>query len=175
MNKRLGSLKTLTVAFAGIACGLAHAADLLLPPQQAPIVTPVPVYNWTGIYVGLNAGYGLGQQLPGSLFGDSFSAFNYNANGWLGGATAGAQIQSGHTVIGIEGDIDWANITGAGTGPIAFNGFQIGTATLSSTLSSVSTIRTRIGYAADNWLFYITGWLCCWQSDIEYHVIYFCL
>ena len=34
---------------------------------------------------------------------------------------------------------------------------QIGTATLSSTLSSVSTLRTRVGYAADNWLFYEGG------------------
>lgn len=40
-----------------------------------------------------------------------------------------------------------------------FNGAQIGTATLSSTLSSVSTLRTRVGYAADNWLFYVTGGL----------------
>ena len=25
--------------------------------------------------------------------------------------TAGAQIQAGHTVLGLEADIDWANIT----------------------------------------------------------------
>ena len=39
-----------------------------------------------------------------SLYFDNFTAFNFNANGWLGGLTAGAQIQSGHTVIGMEGD-----------------------------------------------------------------------
>ena len=77
----------------------------------------------------------------------------------------GAQIQSGHTVIGIEADIDWANITGSGTGPILFNGAQIGTATLSSTLSSVSTLRTRVGYAADNWLFYVTGGIAVTEAS----------
>ncbi len=47
---------------------------------------------------GVNGGYGFGQQTPGSLFGGDFSAFNYNANGWLGGLTAGAQLQNGQGV-----------------------------------------------------------------------------
>jgi outer membrane immunogenic protein len=139
-------------------CSFAYAADLpVAPVYQAPIVAPA--YSWTGIYVGVNGGYGFGQQTPGSLFGDSFSAFNYNANGWLGGVTAGAQIQSGHTLLGLEADIDWARINGSSSGTVSFNGFPIGTATLSSTLSSVSTARTRVGYALDNWLFFITGGL----------------
>ena len=28
------------------------------------------------------------------------------------GGTFGAQIQQGYVVIGLEGDLDWANITG---------------------------------------------------------------
>lgn len=141
-------------------CGFAYAADLpLAPAYQAPIVVPVPVYTWTGLYLGINGGYGFGQQTPGSLFGDAFSAFNYNANGWLGGLTAGAQIQNGHTLLGLEADIDWAHINGSSTGTVSFNGFPMGTATLSSTLSSVSTARARVGYALDNWLFFVTGGL----------------
>ena len=158
MKRFLGAIAAGLVSFA--TCIAAQAADL--PPEpayKAPIVVPVPVYNWTGIYLGINGGYGFGQQTPGSLFGDSFSAFNYNGNGWMGGITAGAQLQSGHTVIGLEADIDWANITGSGTGPVAFNGAPIGTATVSSSLSSISTARARVGYALDNWLFYATGGL----------------
>jgi outer membrane immunogenic protein len=148
-----------TIAFAVFTYGLGNAADLPVAPPMPYIPAPAPVYNWTGIYVGVNGGYGFGQQTPGSLFGDSFSAFNYNGNGWLGGGTVGAQIQSGHTVIGLEGDIDWARINASGSGPVAFNGFQIGTATLSSSLSSISTLRARVGYAYENWLFYGTGGL----------------
>jgi outer membrane immunogenic protein len=85
-----------------------------------------------------------------SLFSSDFSAFNYNANGWLGGLTAGAQIQAGRTVMGLEADIDWANIVGSSRGAVNFNGAPIGTATLSSTLSSVSTARARVGYALEN-------------------------
>src|ERR1700722_14432939 len=105
----------LAILFAAILAGLlnfgfAYAADLpLAPAYQAPIVVPVPVYTWTGLYLGINGGYGFGQQTPGSLFGDAFSAFNYNANGWLGGLTAGAQIQNGHTLLGLDADIDWAH------------------------------------------------------------------
>jgi outer membrane immunogenic protein len=62
-------------------------------------------------------------------------------------------------VIGLEGDIDWTNIKGSGTGPVTRFGVLNGTATLSSTVSSISTIRTRVGYAQDNWLFYGTGGL----------------
>jgi outer membrane immunogenic protein len=148
-----------TAASLLVACGFAHSADLPLEPAyKAPMVQPVPVYNWTGIYLGVNGGYGIGQQTPGSLFGDSFSAFNYNGNDWLGGITAGAQLQSGHTVIGLEADIDWASISGSGTGPMSFNRAAIGTATLSSTLSSVSTARARVGYA-----FRQLALLCDWR------------
>jgi outer membrane immunogenic protein len=133
-----------------------HGADLSMP---APIVSPQPAYSWTGIYLGINGGYGFGQFTPMSLFSSDFSAFNYNANGWLGGLTTGAQIQAGHTVLGLEADIDWSNITGSSSGTINFNGAPIGTATLSSTLSSVSTAKARVGYALDNWLFFATGGL----------------
>ena len=147
-------------------CGFAYAADLpLAPGYQAPIVPPIPVYTWTGIYFGVNGGYGFGQQTPGSLFGGDFSAFNYNANGWLGGLTAGAQLQNGHTLLGLEADIDWAHINGSSLGTVSFNGSPIGTATLSSTLSSISTARARVGYALDNWLLFVTA---AWPSPTKH-------
>jgi len=138
----------------------AHAADLPMAPSYQPAAAPAAVqqvYNWTGIYLGLNGGYTFGQSTPMSLYSDNYTAFNYSTNGGIGGLTVGAQIQSGRTVIGIEGDIDWASISGSSRGPIFLNGNNIGIATLSSTVNSISTLRTRIGYANNNWLFYGTG------------------
>jgi outer membrane immunogenic protein len=156
--------KTVTLAAVGatvaLGCARSYGADLYPEPAYkaaVPVVAPVPVYSWTGIYFGINGGYAFGQATPMSLYSSDFSAFNFNTNGWLGGVTAGAQIQSGHTVIGVEGDIGWTNINGSSTGVIKFNGAPIGSATLSSSLSSISTLRTRVGYAYDNWLFYGTG------------------
>jgi outer membrane immunogenic protein len=159
---RLNLFAATIVVGTALTFGLANAADLepapvyrAPPPVAAPV--PVPYYNWTGIYLGVNGGYTFGQSTPMSLYGSDFSAFDFSANGWLLGGTAGAQIQSGHTVIGVEADIDWANITGSASGNVFHLGTLVGPATLSSTVNSISTLRTRIGYAADNWLFYVTG------------------
>jgi outer membrane immunogenic protein len=158
MKKTLRAIVAAT-ALMTITLG-AQAADLPMAPSYQPAAAPVvvrQVYNWTGIYLGLNGGYTFGQSTPMSLYSDSFTAFDYDASGFLGGLTAGAQIQSGHTVIGLEADIDWANITGSGRGTILNNSVLVGTASLSSTVNSISTLRTRIGYADNNWLYFLTG------------------
>jgi outer membrane immunogenic protein len=156
-------LRSLVAAAALLNIPLAaHGADLPAAPSYQPAAAPAvvqQVYNWTGIYFGLNGGYTFGQSTPMSLFSSDYTAFNFNANGGFVGLTAGAQIQSGHTVIGIESTIDWADLTGSSRGPIFLNGNNIGTATLSANVNSISTIQMRIGYAADNWLIYGTGGL----------------
>jgi outer membrane immunogenic protein len=133
----------------------ASAADLPMQAYKSPVVV-APVYNWTGIYVGANAGYGSGKQDPLGLFSNDFSRFNYTLSGGMIGGTFGAQIQSGHVVMGLEGDIDWTSMTGSGTGSVVKLGVLQGTATISSKVSVIDTLRTRIGYAENNWLFYGT-------------------
>jgi outer membrane immunogenic protein len=46
-----------SVALLGFTAG-AMAADL--PRRAPPVFVPVPVFTWTGFYVGVNAGYGWG-------------------------------------------------------------------------------------------------------------------
>jgi outer membrane immunogenic protein len=143
------------VAFVALSSASAFAADL---PMQAYKSAPTvaPVYNWTGIYVGANAGYGSGKQDPLGLFSNDFARFNYTLSGGMIGGTFGAQIQSGHVVLGLEGDIDWTSMRGSGSGSVVKFGVLQGTATISSKVSVIDTLRTRIGYAQDNWLFYGT-------------------
>ncbi|MFZ0811204.1 MAG: outer membrane beta-barrel protein [Bradyrhizobium sp.] len=150
MNKHIIAAVVLAFTSAG-----AFAADL---PMQTPYkATPViAVYNWTGIYVGANAGYATGQQNPLGLFSSDFAPFNYTLSGGMIGGTFGAQIQSGHVVMGLEGDIDWTSMSGSGTGPVTKFGILQGTATISSNVSIIDTLRARIGYAQDNLLFYGT-------------------
>ena len=52
--------------FAFVAtCIAAQAADLpMSAPYQPPVMPPVAVYTWTGLYIGANGGYGFGQQTP---------------------------------------------------------------------------------------------------------------
>ena len=90
---------------------VAQAADLPTKTYgPAPVVAQV--YNWTGFYVGVNGGYGWGAQDPLTLFSNRFDRTNFNISGGMFGGTIGAQIQQGYVVLGIEGDLDWANIKG---------------------------------------------------------------
>jgi outer membrane immunogenic protein len=144
---------------AGIAISSvgAYAADLPMQTAYKSAAVVAPIYNWTGIYVGANAGYGSGKQDPLGLFSNDFTAFNYTLSGGMIGGTLGAQIQSGHVVMGLEGDVDWTSMTGTGSGTVTKLGIlQPGIATISSKVSVIDTLRTRVGYAQDNMLFYGT-------------------
>jgi outer membrane immunogenic protein len=147
--------KLLATTFLAFISANAFGADLPMQAYKSPPVVP-PVYNWTGIYVGVNAGYGVGKQDPLGLFSNDFARFDYTLSGGMIGGTLGAQIQSGHVVLGLEGDIDWTSMSGSGTGAIVRLGVLQGTATIASKLSSIETLRARVGYAQDNWLFYGT-------------------
>jgi outer membrane immunogenic protein len=138
-------------AIAVAAASPALAADLppAAPPPQAPayVPAPVPVFTWSGIYIGVNGGYGFGntdwQAAPG--FADTG---NFNIDGGLVGGTLGFNFQSGAFVFGIEGDGDWADINGSST-------CTGGTCQTQS--DWLATLRGRVGYAFDRVLIYATG------------------
>jgi outer membrane immunogenic protein len=147
-------------AFAAMSSASAFAADLPMQTyKSAPAM--VAVYNWTGFYVGVNGGYGWGSQDPLTLFSNRFDRTNFNINGGMVGGTIGAQIQQGYVVLGIEGDLDWANIKGSGTSTPTIGGgllFPAGIAlNIATNTSAVGTARIRAGVAMNNWLFYATG------------------
>src|SRR5580704_4516451 len=98
-------------AFALAAGGQALAADLpqpAPPPPRAPAtyLPIVPVFTWSGIYIGVNGGYSFGKTTPSG--GTSFTT-----NGIVAGGTIGGNIQTGAFVFGAEGDFDWDNIKGS--------------------------------------------------------------
>lgn len=147
-----------SIAFAAFAIGSATAADLPARTAYSPPRVASPVYNWTGIYFGINGGYGWGRQDPLSLITNQYDQVNTDIDGWMVGGTFGAQIQSGRVVLGIEGDIDWANIKGAATVvPTILGAPAPFTANVATEATSISTVRMRVGYAVDNWLMYGTG------------------
>ena len=144
-------MKRLVLAFAALAvwAGTAAAADLSRGPAPAPYYKApelAPVYNWSGFYIGINGGGGWGTSTWTT--GGSF-----NTSGGLIGGTVGYNYQMNQVVLGVEGDIDWANISGTRTaaGVCAF-----GCTTKDSWLA---TVRGRVGYAADRFLPYVTGGL----------------
>ena len=145
------------LGLAGLAPGIigpALAADLPQPaPPQAPATyVPVvaPVYNWGGVYFGINGGYGFGSSEWTNTANAAGSTGSFNISGWVAGATLGANFQSDAFVFGIDGDFDGTGITGTNTSAFC----PIACQTKNSWLA---TVRARVGYAVDRVLFYGTA------------------
>jgi outer membrane immunogenic protein len=139
------------------AAGAADAADLPEPPpMEAPgEYVPLPsVYNWGGLYIGINGGWGWGNvrwSVPTTVSLPALSG-TVNDNGAIIGGTLGVNYQTGAFVFGLEGDLDYSGInTGTTSTACAVSGnCQTGN-------NWLSTVRARAGYAVNNVLFYGTA------------------
>jgi outer membrane immunogenic protein len=168
-----------TVAFAGLTAG-AMAADL--PSRRAapaPYVA-VPVFTWTGFYLGVNAGYGFdtgttsngpfavgpgtGATLSGPLAGYVGTVTpgggNGSRDGFVGGGQIGYNYQIGNWVIGIEADAQYADLTSGRSGTTFLTPGVVGFFGATNNEQGIDwfgTVRGRLGYAFDRALVYGTG------------------
>ncbi len=108
-----------------------------------------PVYNWGGIYLGINGGYGMGTAKWTPSGGSNTSS---SAKGGIVGATLGFNYQVSALVFGVEGDFDYSGISGKNANTLCSitGNCQTGNTWL-------STLRGRFGFAADRVLFYGTA------------------
>jgi len=169
--------KLLLVGGAGIALAAiapAHAADLGAPVYKPPppAAAPVPVFSWTGCYIGANIG-GKWAQTSGSVVipavtgASSFILDADHASSFIGGGQVGCDYQAGAVVFGIAGDGDGQHWTTTRTvfAP-ALDLFVPGD---SFQLSSrwEASLRGRIGYAFDRVLLYATGGVAWTNVKLE--------
>ena len=152
-------MKLIVAIFASIiAMGHALAADLPVAPPRAPAayVPAVPlVYNWSGFYIGGNAGAAWNQGSVSDSSGVGFTLPSNNAV-FTGGGQIGGNWQIGALVLGVEGQFDWlANQNNASAGiavPPSGDIIQV-----ISKDRWLTTLTGRVGFAADRWLFYAKG------------------
>ena len=143
-------------AMAFLAAGGARAADAVVEEPPPPPVE-IPLFTWTGGYVGIQGGYGWANLgVDGSPFAID------DLNGGVFGGYAGYNWQSDAWVFGAEADINgiWNDQNFAGPFPTSVD---IGTDWLAS-------IRGRVGYAVDRTLIFATagvGWTEA-TSDINF-------
>jgi outer membrane immunogenic protein len=138
-----------TIAFLAVAPALGADLPQAMPPApaKAPAFIPSPLYNWSGIYVGLNGGFAFGN----SDWDPPIASGNFALNGGLVGGTLGVNFQSGQVVFGLEGDGDWTDISGNTS-----SGGCLGV-TCKTSNDWLSTFRVRLGYAFDRVLLYGTA------------------
>jgi outer membrane immunogenic protein len=129
----LGAVALIAAGWAASAQG----ADLSYgSPAPYTVNQPLNMYSWAGPYLGANLGYGWG----------SVDNNPTNPSGFVGGAQAGYNWQSGAMVFGIEGDLQ-ASAADDTFAPWKFSNPWFG------------TVRGRVGYAFGNVLLYGTGGL----------------
>jgi outer membrane immunogenic protein len=138
------------------------AADIA---TKAPLPAPVPyaAYNWTGFYVGLEAGGGWASSTTTIITATSTSSNppgtvlpTHDYSGALGGFYGGYNYQFGQFVVGIDGDYTWAGLNSTGTDVGVVAPFDVGH--YNANINWVATATGRVGYAGwDKWLFFAKG------------------
>ena len=153
------------IALAALS-SVAMAADL---PVRTEAPAPAPVFvaanNWTGFYVGIVGGYSWSSVThcdggSNPACGGGGSVFpSYNHNGASFGGTLGYNHQIGSTVLGLEGDLSWANWRGSSGSNGAFGCGGGNTDRCASAIDWFATVRARLGYSMGNTLPYLTAGL----------------
>ena len=162
-------LCALLASGATIATGSAMAASLPSRVEAPPpYIAPVPIFTWTGFYIGVNAGAAFDPTnnvtfTPGGPPGSPNlnPAVGNNNTNFTGGVEAGYNWQVNSFVFGLEGDVDYLGGNNSLNGTFASPPFYAlyPTYTLAGATRShvFGTIRGRLGFAVDRALFYVTG------------------
>jgi outer membrane immunogenic protein len=130
----------------GATAGLLLTGTSPFAAEPAPLPPPVPVFTWTGFELGAQVGGGVGRTSVSLL---QFSN-SYSTSGVFGGIHVGFNYQlMGPLVIGIQGEYNFAGITGNATSvPLNF---------LSTSIRQFGSADGRLGIAFDRLLIYAIG------------------
>jgi outer membrane immunogenic protein len=135
----------------------AYAADKSIAYKAAPVVTAL---DWTGPYLGINVGYGVGrnpslelQTLNPGIGEIGAEQVVFSPAGIIAGGQAGFNWQRGLWVIGAEFDVQG---TGQKDRTCVYSCSTQHVVTTQS-LDWFATLRGRLGVAASGWLWYVTA------------------
>ncbi|MEO1066124.1 MAG: outer membrane protein [Pseudomonadota bacterium] len=134
---------------AGAATSVLATAALAGGPLEEPAFEPAPEpiqatdYDWSGVYIGANAGFGFSGEF------DNTAGLNLDdAFGFVGGGVVGYNYQIERFVFGVEGDLNYTSLDASDLGVEAELDF-LGTITARAGFTPVDRILTHLegGYA----------------------------
>jgi outer membrane immunogenic protein len=150
-----------SMALAAVIAGPAMAADM---PVKAKAPPPVVVYDWSGAYIGFNAGatwYDVDRTFPnvggGILSGGGAGNHTTSGEDGIYGFHAGVQGQWGSWVLGVEAALsgcfrECRSVSGVLPTPI-FNANLLS----EHKITNIFTVGPRLGFAWDRWMIFGTG------------------
>jgi outer membrane immunogenic protein len=124
-----------------------YAADAVVEK----VVVLDEAYNWSGVYIGVQAGYGW----VDNEYGYEVNTVDFDSEGFVGGLTVGANWQNAALVFGVEADVSYSDMNGSLVDPLI--GAPCTNEGCTADIEWFGTGRARVGYAFDNFLPYITG------------------
>lgn len=132
-----------------LSTAAASAADLPVR-TPAPLPPPIPIFSWTGFYVGAYGGGSFGGQVTSNGPGGRITA---KPDGFAAGGLAGYNLQFARAVIGVEGDAGYSDESASvsGRAPAGNGLFPVGNPrTFKDQTDFVGRVRGRVGYAIGN-------------------------
>jgi len=168
----IAAIATVTIVAFG---QIASAADM--PAKVAPAYAPAPAYNWSGFYVGLNAGAALGSAhtrtntvfSPTGYFAVSstesilgFGNQHPNDTSFTGGIQFGYNWQINNTVVGLETDFGYLGLKASALSRSLYPCCAPTSYAIDQSAKAdwLWTLRPRVGVIGPyNTLLYVTGGL----------------
>lgn len=169
--------KSIACIAALLAFGMtgAMAEEMAVPPSQF-ITARVPYLAWTGLYVGINGGFALGNSSvafapkdPAALAGtcggggapkgQCITSVDFRRDGAVAGGQFGYNWQvNSHWLVGAEADYQWSNLDGSASSSFRLGNVGATNTVASQTVDSFGTVRARAGVLlAPPLLLYGTG------------------
>jgi outer membrane immunogenic protein len=151
-----------------IALGMtvpAMAADLPARPYTKAPAMVAALYDWSGLYIGVNGGWGSAHKCwdQNTGLGGPFLAAEgcHDATGGVAGGQIGYRWQSSAWVFGVEAQGDWARLRGSnlsllGPGPGLLVPPGAGP-TNQSQVNGFGLFTAQVGYAFNAALLYVKG------------------
>src|SRR6185312_14217579 len=129
----------------------AQAADLINRPIAQPLPEAPAGVTWTGFYIGGNLGAAFSPNdasITDLSTDQDLSLRLSNDTELIGGAQAGYNLQLGSFLVGVEGDVDFAD-----------------------NINYLASVRGRAGFALGSWLLYGTGGVAFIDTDTDFTVL----
>jgi outer membrane immunogenic protein len=153
-------------AIAAAMTGSVVAADM--PVMRESTVIPVPVYSWSGFYVGLHGGWGFGDV---NFIKTGVDLDNHTIDGGLAGGHIGFNWQmSSSWLLGVEASGTWSGLKKTAFGPFngIVNGIGFPNDRWTTEVKWLATVTPRIGVTISSWMWYLKGGVAF--AGIDHHL-----
>jgi len=154
-------MKTILLGVAAVVAALGVAAPASAADLPARVYTKAPamvpaIYDWSGVYIGINGGGGSTHKCwditndLGFPVSPAFREGCHDATGGFVGGQLGYRWQAASWVFGVEAQGDWADFSGSNVS--LFSG-----ATNQTKMDAFGLFTGQVGYAWNNVLWYVKG------------------